>query len=72
MHFPFETFKHRVKVCIYIYTKKFIKIGPETSSEACRLSGKIIIQNPEAIIFQYMSHTLVVLVIVHHYSSYPM
>ena len=57
---------------IYIYTQKSLqKIGPETSSEARRISGKIIIQNPEAIRFQYMSHTLVVLVIAHHCLSYP-
>ena len=66
MHFPFETYKHCVKVFIYIYTKKFTKIGPETSSEARRLLGKIVIQNPEAISFQYISHTLVVLLIAHH------
>ena len=52
MHFPFETYKHRVKVCIYIYEKVYKKIGPKTSSEAHRLSGKITIQNPEAISFQ--------------------
>ena len=65
MHLPFETYKHHVKVCIYIYiyTKKFTKIGHETSSKAHRLSGKIIIQNLEVISFQYMSHTLLVLVI---------
>ena len=49
----------------------FTKIGPETSYIACRILGKIIIQNPEAISFQYISHTLVVLVIAHHCSSYP-
>ena len=70
MHSPFETYKHRVKVYIYIYTNFFTKIGPETSFEACRISGKIIIQNPEAVIFQYISHTLVVLVVAHHCSSY--
>ena len=48
---PFEMYKHHVKVCIYIYEKVLQKIDPETSSEACSLLGKIIIQNPKAMRF---------------------
>ena len=51
MHLPFETYKHRVK-SVYIYIQKSLqKIGLENSSEARTLSGKIIIQNLEAINF---------------------
>ena len=50
MHLPFETYKHRVK-SVYIYTKKFTKIGPETSFEAHRILGKITIQNPKVVSF---------------------
>ena len=72
MHLPFETYKHRVEFCIYIYTKKFTKIGLETSSEAHRILGKITIQNPEAVNFQYISHTLVMLMVAHHCPGYSM